>query len=92
MTNGHKRSHFKIEPFLKGAILKTATPRSCLARLTPQNFGMSDLGKITYKLSQTNILFQTTVCKADRKADLLTTRPNDDEHSLELAPSCLAKE
>lgn len=44
----------------------------CIASL-PQTFGMFELGKITFGLGQTSIVFQTTVCKANSKADTLIT-------------------
>lgn len=48
--------------------------RNRLTHLIPQNFGMFKLGKITFGLCQTNIVFRIIVCKANRKADILTTR------------------
>lgn len=48
--------------------------RNCLARLTPQTFGMFKLGKRTSRLGQSNIVSQRSTCKANRKADILTTR------------------
>lgn len=44
------------------------------------------MSKITFGLGQTNIVFQTTVCKAERKADILTFGLKI-KHSLELAPA-----
>lgn len=44
--------------------------RNRLACLISQTFRMFKLDKITFGLSQTNIVFQTTVGKATRKADV----------------------
>ena len=41
-----------------------------------------ELGQ-TFGLGQTSIIFQTTVCKANRKPDILTTK-NDDMDSLKI--------
>lgn len=51
----------------------------------PQNFGMFELGKITFGVGQNNILFQTIVCKASSKADILSVGLKIKKHSLELA-------
>lgn len=51
----------------------------------PQNFGMFELGKITFGVGQNNILFQTIVCKASSKADILSIGLKIKKHSLELA-------
>lgn len=61
-----------MELFQNGAgvgILKDLPCMSC-----SQNFGMFDLGKITFGLSQANIIFQTTICKSSWKADILAIR------------------
>lgn len=44
---------------------------------------MFELGNITFVLDQTSMVLQTTICKASEKADILTTRTDNDEHSLE---------
>lgn len=54
--------------------LKTASQKNCLARLASRLFEMFHLSKITFGLGQTNIIFQATICKVDKKADILTTR------------------
>lgn len=41
---------------------------------TSQMFWIFNLGKITFGLGQTNIVLQTAVCQAKRKANILTTR------------------
>lgn len=48
---------------------------------------MLELGKINVGKGQTNIALQTTVFKANRKADLLPIRTDDFEHSLESVTS-----
>lgn len=58
--------------------------RNCLAHLTPQIFGMFELGKITFGLDQTNIVFQTSVCKANSKTNILTMINENFGCSLEL--------
>ena len=42
------------------------------ARPTPPAFGMLETGQVTPELGQTNMEFHTTVCKGNRKADVLT--------------------
>lgn len=64
---GYKWSHFKIE-------LEMPSQRNCLASPTPQTFGMFERGKIIFGLGQSNSVFQTTICKANWKACILTTR------------------
>lgn len=66
--------------------LEPPSQRDSLACRTPQTFGMFELGKITFGLGQSSIIFQTTACKADRKADNLTMRTENEGHPLELAP------
>ena len=51
--------------------LELPAQRKCFAGLNPQTFGMFELGKITFGLSQTSIIFQTTICKVKRKADIV---------------------
>lgn len=52
---------------------------------------MSELGKVTIGLGQATVyVFQTTACKANWKADILTVGLK--RHSLELAPPCIALE
>lgn len=63
--------------------LELPPQRKSLACRTPQTFGMLELGKITFGLGQGSIIFQTT---ADRKADNLTVRTENEGRSLELAP------
>lgn len=53
---------------------------------------MFELGKVTFGLSQTNIVFQTNACTPNRKAALLTPKTKDCELSLALAPLYVAKE
>lgn len=48
-------------------------PEELLACLILQNFGMFELGKITFRLGQSKNEFKTTVCKSNKKADILTT-------------------
>lgn len=49
------------------------TQRNCLACFIPWSFEMFRLGQINFGLGQTNIILQTTICKANREADILTT-------------------
>ena len=41
--------------------------------LPAQIFSMTELGKMTFGLGQNDIVLQTTVCKGNRKTDILTT-------------------
>lgn len=45
-----------------------------LACLTPQNFEVFKLGKITFGLGQSNIALRTVVWNTNRKASILMTR------------------
>lgn len=54
--------------------LELPSQRNCRARLTPQTFGMFNLGKRTSRRGQSNIVSQRSACKANRKADILTTK------------------
>lgn len=65
----YKQCHFKMES-------QSPSQRKCLAHLTPQMFGRFEWGKITFGLGQSNMVFQTTICKANKKADILRTGPN----------------
>lgn len=38
------------------------------------SFRISELGKIAFELGRSNVAFQTAICRANRKADILTTR------------------
>lgn len=58
-----------MEPFQNGG---PPSQKNCLAHLIFQNFGMLKLDKITSGLDQANIVFQATVCKANRTAAILT--------------------
>lgn len=58
-----------------------------LTCLAPWTFEMFELNQIIFGLHQTNIALQTTVFKANRKADLLPIRTDDFEHSLESVTS-----
>ena len=51
--------------------------RNCTAHHTPWIFGMFKLGKIAFGLRQSSIVFPTTVFKANRKSDLLITKPDN---------------
>lgn len=64
--NLYKWRHCKLDEPL--------SQRNCLACLISQTFGMFKLDKIIFGLSQTNIVFQTTVGKATREAGVPTTR------------------
>ena len=44
--------------------------------VTPQNFGMFEVGKIPFGPGQSNIVFKVTDYKASRKAGILTTELN----------------
>lgn len=44
---------------------------------------MFDLGNTAFGLDQTSMVLQTTVCKANEKADILTPRTDNYGHSLE---------
>lgn len=46
---------------------KLPSQRTALLVLTPQTVGMFEMGKITWGLGQSSLIFQTTVCKANNK-------------------------
>lgn len=54
----NKWSHFKMKP---------------PSHLAPWTFGLFDLNKITFGQGQSSLVFQTTVCGANRKANILIT-------------------
>lgn len=45
--------------------------KNCLAHLSSRIFEMFKKGKITFGLGQSNTIFQTTACKANRKVYIL---------------------
>lgn len=53
--------------------LELPTQRNCLARLTPQTFGILKPGKATFALGLSNAVSQRPVCKDDKKADMMAT-------------------
>lgn len=59
-------SHFLNKPELP-------SQRNHLTCVTTQNSAMFELSIIIFGVGQSNILFQTIVCKAVRKADMLST-------------------
>lgn len=52
---------------------KLPARRHCLAHLTPQTFAVLELSKW---LGQGKVVFQATVCKANREADTLPPTEN----------------
>lgn len=50
---------------------------------------MFELRKIAFGPDQISIVLQTTICKANKKADILTTRTDNYIHSLESVNSHL---
>lgn len=70
MKSWHKWGHFKMEP-------EEPFQSNCLEHLALSTFGMSELGKITFEQGHSNIVFQTTVWTANRKAGILPTRADD---------------
>lgn len=61
-----------MEPFQNGVGVGILEDLPCMS--CSQTFGIFDLGKITFGLSQANIIFQTTICTSTRKADILAIR------------------
>lgn len=68
---------------IRGTILK----QSQVATAEELPLRMSELGNITSGWGQSNIIFDTTVCKANRKGEILPTRTDNYGQSLELVNS-----
>lgn len=54
-----------------------AIPEELLECLTSWTLGIFEVGKIIFGLDETIIVLQTTLCEANRKAAIMTTRTDD---------------